>query len=339
MSELLKGVAFVVFGVAEGYVFFKTGLLNPQAVMDQMKFSSFIVMKLFLSAVGTSMVAQSLMSVVAKDAFEKTRKYSKTAVGYPRAVGGCALLGVGMALAGSGPTLIPGQLGAGGSSALNVFLGALTGGLIFGILEPSFFSTNIACPKGEKTSVDLKMGVSYFKVAAPLGLLLLSSAYGLELVFPHSEDPISRASGQTMLPILAGMVVGLNQLPLRFLSGKGQGGSSSVMNIIATATNGAVSPRFKLTSILSASQLLYVYVGTAAGAYLAAASSSSTAAAYVPTAARAFAGGVLMLLGSRIADGCTCGHGISGFSELSVQSIAAAAAIFAGGIATAAVLA
>mmetsp|Transcript_9049 Transcript_9049/g.19437 ORF Transcript_9049/g.19437 Transcript_9049/m.19437 type:complete len:340 (-) Transcript_9049:21-1040(-) len=339
MSDLMKGVAFVVFGVAEGYVFFKTGLLNPQAVMDQMKFSSFIVMKLFLSAVGTSMVAQSIMSVVAKDEFEKTRKYSKTAVGYPRAVGGCALLGVGMALAGSGPTLIPGQLGAGGSSALNVFLGALTGGLIFGILEPSFFSTNIACPKGEKTSVDLKMGVSYFKVAAPLGLLLLSAAYGLEVVFPHSEDPISRASGQTMLPFLAGMVVGLNQLPLRFLSGKGQGGSSSVMNIIATATNGAVSPRFKLTSILSASQLLYVYVGTAAGAYLAAAASSPTAAAAVPTAARAFAGGVLMLLGSRIADGCTCGHGISGFSELSVQSIAAAAAIFAGGIATAAVLA
>jgi hypothetical protein len=339
MTDLLKGVAFVVFGVAEGYVFLKAGILNPQAVMDQMKFSSFIVMKLFLSAVGTSMLAQSLMSVVSKDAFDKTRKYSKTVVGYPRAVGGCALLGVGMAMAGSGPTLIPGQLGAGISSAVSVFLGALAGGLIFGLLETKLFSTCIACPKGEKTSVDLKLGVSYAQVATPLGALLLAAAYGLELVFPHGDDPISRASGQTLLPILAGMVVGVNQLPLRLLSGKGQGGSSSVMNILATATNGAVSPRFKLSSILSASQFLYVYVGTAAGAYLAAAAAAPFPALAAPTAARAFAGGALMLLGSRIADGCTCGHGISGFSELSVQSIAAAAAIFAGGIATAAVLA
>ena len=38
MSEIYKGVVFVTLGVAEGYVFYKVGLLEPQAVIEQMKF-------------------------------------------------------------------------------------------------------------------------------------------------------------------------------------------------------------------------------------------------------------------------------------------------------------
>jgi uncharacterized membrane protein YedE/YeeE len=49
----------------------------------------------------------------------------------------------------------------------------------------------------------------------------------------------------------------------------------------------------------------------------------------------AFGGGFLMLLGARIADGCTSGHGISGMAQLAVGSTVAVAAMFAGGIASA----
>jgi uncharacterized membrane protein YedE/YeeE len=45
-----------------------------------------------------------------------------------------------------------------------------------------------------------------------------------------------------------------------------------------------------------------------------------------------------MLLGARIADGCTSGHGLSGMAQLSVGSTVAVAAMFAGGIATAMLL-
>ena len=76
MSEIYKGVVFVTLGVAEGYVFYKVGLLEPQAVIEQMKFGSFIVMKLFLSAVGTSMVAQSLMSRASRS-FRKNKEIHK----------------------------------------------------------------------------------------------------------------------------------------------------------------------------------------------------------------------------------------------------------------------
>jgi uncharacterized membrane protein YedE/YeeE len=49
----------------------------------------------------------------------------------------------------------------------------------------------------------------------------------------------------------------------------------------------------------------------------------------------AFVAGFLMLLGARIADGCTSGHGLSGMAQLAVSSTIAVAAMFAGGIAAA----
>jgi uncharacterized membrane protein YedE/YeeE len=52
-------------------------------------------------------------------------------------------------------------------------------------------------------------------------------------------------------------------------------------------------------------------------------------------AAMAFAGGFVMVLGARIADGCTTGHGISGVAQLAVGSMVAVAAMFTGGIAVA----
>ncbi len=49
----------------------------------------------------------------------------------------------------------------------------------------------------------------------------------------------------------------------------------------------------------------------------------------------AFAGGLLMAFGARLAGGCTSGHGISGTMQLSVGSWISATCFFIGGIATA----
>ena len=46
----------------------------------------------------------------------------------------------------------------------------------------------------------------------------------------------------------------------------------------------------------------------------------------------AFGAGFLMLFGARIADGCTSGHGLSGLAQLSVGSTVAVIGMFAGGI-------
>jgi len=52
----------------------------------------------------------------------------------------------------------------------------------------------------------------------------------------------------------------------------------------------------------------------------------------------AFAGGVLLGIGSRWADGCTSGHGISGTLQLVVSSWIAVICFFVGGVATALIL-
>jgi len=52
----------------------------------------------------------------------------------------------------------------------------------------------------------------------------------------------------------------------------------------------------------------------------------------------AFAGGILLGIGSRWADGCTSGHGISGTLQLVVSSWIAVLCFFAGGVVTALIL-
>jgi hypothetical protein len=49
----------------------------------------------------------------------------------------------------------------------------------------------------------------------------------------------------------------------------------------------------------------------------------------------AFSGGILLGIGSRWADGCTSGHGISGTLQLVVSSWIAAICFFIGGVLTA----
>ncbi len=108
------------------------------------------------------------------------------------------------------------------------------------------------------------------------------------------------------------------------------------MTVLSTVTGGAVAKRFALCNVNASAQFLYVWLGTTIGSYIALSQQPSTfTSATGPDPARAFVGGMLVLLGARFAAGCTCGHGISGTSELSFQSFAAAASIFAGGIAAA----
>ena len=323
-------------GTLEGYAFVKTGIVSPQAFRDQMEFKSFIIMKLFFSAVGSSMLTQSALSMYDSKLFNDTRKSSKKSQGFGRAIVGCFGLGCGMYICGSGPTMIPAQLGSGVDSAFMIVAGSFAGGLAYGLMEPILFPQGVAKCSIEQSSIDGKAKSSYASVAVPMGVALLAATAALEYVFPHSQD-VARISGlrvdTSFLPILAGLIIGLNQIPFRLLAGSGQGGSTSIMNIIGTVTGGVLAPKQKLTSIMGAAQIVYVWCGTLIGGYIAANQSKGFSAPAGFSSFQTFLGAALMLFGARFADGCTCGHGITGMSELSIQSIAAAMSIFAGGIA------
>lgn len=163
---------------------------------------------------------------------------------------------------------------------------------------------------------------------------------------------------KTWSPYLAGIVIGLLQIPAFLIIETALGASSSYVTVGALFTSW-VDPSILVIKYASSHVAttgknwwqVALVGGIAIGAFLSMKLSGARRAAISPIWARAlgsaspakryavaFGGGFLMLLGARIADGCTSGHGISGMAQLSVGSTVAVAAMFAGGIATATLL-
>ena len=118
----------------------------------------------------------------------------------------------------------------------------------------------------------------------------------------------------------------------------------AVLRRIAPAYAAANPYLVKMGSLVTPESMLVV--GLLVGGFVAAQLSgapSAPAVEYVHanevTAGRryfnAFAGGVLIVFGARLAGGCTSGHIISGITQLAVSSILFGAAVFGSGILTA----
>lgn len=163
---------------------------------------------------------------------------------------------------------------------------------------------------------------------------------------------------QAWSPYTAGIVIGLLQIPAFLLIETALGASSSYVTIGGMVTSW-IDP-----SILNIDYVarhvavtgknwwqVALIMGIAAGAFISMKLSGAKRAPISPIWQRAlgspspskryavaFAGGFVLLLGARIADGCTSGHGLSGMAQLAVGSTVAVAAMFVGGIATATLL-
>ncbi|WP_372618878.1 YeeE/YedE thiosulfate transporter family protein [Falsiroseomonas sp.] len=162
-----------------------------------------------------------------------------------------------------------------------------------------------------------------------------------------------RLGDKAWSPYLAGAGIGLLQIPAFLALGTALGASSSYVTgavAIAEVFDPAITEiRYAASHLAGAKSWWQValVIGIALGALLSATLSGSrrrgVAAVWKRVTpygaggrfAMAFAGGFIMLLGARIADGCTSGHGISGMAQLALGSFIAVGAMFAGGIATA----
>ncbi len=152
-------------------------------------------------------------------------------------------------------------------------------------------------------------------------------------------------------PYVAGVIIGLLQIPTFLFLNTALGASSSFVTVGAHLA-AVVDPNVNGISYLAKHMWgaknwwqVAVVVGIALGAFLSMRASGATRQAISPVWARAtgtttlagraplaFIAGFVMLLGARIAGGCTSGHGISGMAQLSVGSTVAVAAMFAGGM-------
>lgn len=156
-------------------------------------------------------------------------------------------------------------------------------------------------------------------------------------------------------PYVAGVAIGLLQIPAFLMIETALGASSSYVTVGAMIA-GWFDPsllridyaaKHVATTAKNWWQVALV-VGIAIGAFVSMKMSGARRQSISPVWARAlgtsspavryalaFVAGFLMLFGARIADGCTSGHGLSGLAQLSVGSTVAVAGMFAGGIVTA----
>ncbi|MBR0659386.1 YeeE/YedE thiosulfate transporter family protein [Neoroseomonas oryzicola] len=165
-----------------------------------------------------------------------------------------------------------------------------------------------------------------------------------------------RLTDKAWSPYLAGALIGLLQIPAFLFLGTALGASSSFVTAGASLAEfldpGIRGIRYAAAHLDGAKNWWQValVIGVAIGAFASSRLSGAVRRGVAPVWQRAtglgrggrfamaFAAGFLMLLGARIADGCTSGHGLSGMAQLSLGSFAAVAAMFAGGILTATLL-
>ena len=155
-------------------------------------------------------------------------------------------------------------------------------------------------------------------------------------------------------PYLTGTIIGLLQIPAFLLLGTALGTSSSYVTVgdsLASFVDpGIISIEYAAKHLSGAKNWwqVAVVVGIALGAFLSSRLSGTARSGIAPIwrdvrgagtrtgrFVMAFGAGFIMLLGARIADGCTSGHGISGIAQLALGSFIAVGAMFAGGIVTA----
>ncbi len=118
--------------------------------------------------------------------FGLTDLYPKPTLYGADIVGG-ALLGVGVALAGSCPGATLAQIGAGYRDAIFTLAGGVAGAVAFGYAEPALRPVLLSGGPGQITFATLT-GISYWVLALGLAAVLAAVLYGLETWRPWRNE-------------------------------------------------------------------------------------------------------------------------------------------------------
>lgn len=241
-----------------------------------------------------------------------------------------------MALTGSCPGTVMVQVGMGLRSGVAVLIGSLLGGILFAGYGASF--KRPAAPQTEDTKKADALTVYHSLRTRELPTVLAFQALCAAVVLAAMRYlPDSQASLRN--PLAGGALMGLSQLSSLLLT-RGTLGVSSAYEVVGRLFWRLVGPADAkpLPSLSSVFFATGIAAGSAAFWALSGTPIPTSSGPYAVATGRAVLGGVLMAVGSRVAGGCTSGHGISGMSTLSWASFVSVAAMFGGGIGLALVL-
>ncbi len=160
-----------------------------------------------------------------------------------------------------------------------------------------------------------------------------------------------KLSDKSWSPYVAGVLIGLLQIPAFLLINTALGTSSSYVTVsgtLASIVDPGIAQIDYVAKHLSGAKNWWqvaTVIGIAIGAFISSRLSGTSRGAVSPVWSKAlgtsslavrmllaFVSGFLLLLGARVADGCTSGHGISGMAQLAISSFITVACMFAGGM-------
>ena len=204
MSLITAIIIGIAMGIVFGFLLEKSRVFEPGIIVGQMQFRSFIMLKVFLTAVTTGAVV-----LAALNGFGIIKLHPKAALYAADIVGGL-ILGVGIVLAGACPGTTLAQIGVGYRDAIFTLLGGLCGAVAYSYLQPSLAGTVFAAGDGKILFSDL-FGIPYWVGALALAAVLTMVLVALEAWRPWRSEIGPNADGDLGAP--AGSEGAIRALP------------------------------------------------------------------------------------------------------------------------------
>ncbi|KAK3686492.1 hypothetical protein LTR37_019777 [Vermiconidia calcicola] len=353
LSEFASGALFAV-GL------FASGVYSPNVIRSQMDFSSNVMI---MTMMGASAVSAIVFDVLDRLKLAEKKPRAPSNLGYLPYDGnilGGILLGIGMAATGACPGTSLVQAGVGIANGVFVVIGGLVGAMTFLKLrsaleqaQPDLEDATILNEQEKSTSNTTSkrpLDIATALGVPPLVVLLLWIPMCLAVMrLAFAKDYTVREIPNSALvsPAYGGLLIGAAQLATMLLTGHAIGSSGGYEDIARWIDRDLGSNSCRVESkeaLLTPSVIFSAGVVCSAVALAQIMPGVSGSGPEVPwlispaNAAQAIAGGWAMILGSRIAGGCTSGHGISGLAKFSLASLVTIASLFTAGIATAHVM-
>eukprot|EP00045_Choanoeca_perplexa_P019448 m.2884 g.2884 ORF g.2884 m.2884 type:complete len:385 (-) comp4169_c0_seq1:93-1247(-) len=348
-STPVQIVSAGLMGVVFGFAMEKARVTEPMVIQAQMGMSKFIMMKMFLSAVVAGQVGLVALNRFAGKQFQAARSEFASCVqhrGWLDVGLGGAILGAGMTMAGACPGMVIIQVGAGAQQAGFTVAGLFIGAYLYAFSHPSVSKLFHGKNDHRHVFLDQQLGLPFPLVALSFSALLAAAITVFEHFFPWETElprPLGSAdsffSMHAWSPVVSGALVGALQIPAVVMLGDTLGSSTCYMTLSAQTTRLGILKTScghlcGYTDGVS-NWWQVVYIGSAALAAAVSASLGSPGNLVIPgvSPTAGVIGGILMLFGSRLAGGCTSGHGLSGMGLLATSSFVAVATMFGGGMA------
>eukprot|EP01028_Stygiella_incarcerata_P000058 TRINITY_DN1009_c0_g3_i1.p1 TRINITY_DN1009_c0_g3~~TRINITY_DN1009_c0_g3_i1.p1 ORF type:complete len:437 (-),score=122.29 TRINITY_DN1009_c0_g3_i1:473-1783(-) len=348
----------LVMGLIFGFAIGKSRVFAPEMIVRQLILQKWIMMKMFLMAIGTSSLGVAYLKTIPSMQlpFKSAMAAMKKGRGWFAAGLGGLILGVGMAFSGACPGTVFVQLGAGVPWAFMVILGGFIATFLFNLFE-KFFRLKVFPIKRATTPegwfLHLRLGVKYEHLAVPFGLLMVAISIGIEILVPTSHDIPGNTdktdndawffSYYAWPAWVAGAFLGVVQMIAVSQLGDTMGSASVVKTIYAKIYGMISMNSMKKSKFLESAHgglknhwpIPYIVFGAVLGGLFAAMSTNDVGDTDGPGLILSLIGGILIFFGSYLAGGCTSSHGLSGMPFMAIHSFIAVTTMFIGAIGSA----